>query len=531
MFKLPPGNYCSYLRKSRADLEAEASGEEDTYKRHDRILLDLAKRYGIVIKETYREKPISGERISERPEMIRLLEDVEEEKWDGVFTVEVERLARGDTMDQGLVAQTFKYSQTLIVTPMRIFNPDDPNDEEYFEFNLFMSRREFKTINRRLQGGRISAVEEGRYIGSVAPYGYVKYKLPGKGFSLKPHPEQAPIVQLIFSLYTDPDPEKRMGTTSIADYLNNELKVPTARDAQWTEGTLNNMLRNPTYLGNVRWGFRPVVKKKNSKSRPRRSRKDSNEHKGLHVPLIDLETFELAWKIRESNSNSKGPKAQISNPLAGIVRCGMCGGPILYRPFGGKSPDALICTQKGCPNVSSYLHLVEERLVQSLGIWLNGLKSQLNTQRDTQPNRQEDAKINALLSVQRELKKQLEEVKKQQNNIHDYLEQQVYTIEMFKERSKILVERYEEIKKAFDETEAELASLRRRVEAQYETIPKLEKCIDGYQMAKTPEEKNALLKQVIESVIYTKKVGGRWSGAIDQFDLKIVPKISAKKTP
>lgn len=72
-----------------------------------------------------------------------------------VFVMEVERLARGDTIDQGIVAQTFKYSNTKIITPMKIYDPNNEYDEEYFEFGLFMPRREYKTTNRRLQRGRI----------------------------------------------------------------------------------------------------------------------------------------------------------------------------------------------------------------------------------------------------------------------------------------------------------------------------------------------------------------------------------------
>src|SRR5690606_37287515 len=114
-------------------------------------------------------------------------------RWKGRLVMEVERLARGDTMDQGIVADAFKFSETLIITPGKIYDPTDPNDEEYFEFGLFMSRREFKTITRRLQWGRNNSVEEGRYPGNVAPYGYKRRKLPGKGYTLEPHPDEAPI--------------------------------------------------------------------------------------------------------------------------------------------------------------------------------------------------------------------------------------------------------------------------------------------------------------------------------------------------
>lgn len=59
--------------------------------------------------------------------------------------MEIERLARGDTIDQGIVAQTFKYSGTRIITPARDYDPSSEADEEYFEFGLFMSRREYQT--------------------------------------------------------------------------------------------------------------------------------------------------------------------------------------------------------------------------------------------------------------------------------------------------------------------------------------------------------------------------------------------------
>ena len=36
--------------------------------------------------------------------------------------------------------------------------------EEYFEFGLFMSRREYNTIKRRLQRGRLASVREGKYV-------------------------------------------------------------------------------------------------------------------------------------------------------------------------------------------------------------------------------------------------------------------------------------------------------------------------------------------------------------------------------
>lgn len=38
------GDYCIYLRKSRADIEAEKRGEGETLARHRSMLMDIAQK-------------------------------------------------------------------------------------------------------------------------------------------------------------------------------------------------------------------------------------------------------------------------------------------------------------------------------------------------------------------------------------------------------------------------------------------------------------------------------------------------------
>ena len=212
-------NVCIYLRKSRADREAEARGEGETLARHERILLDLAKSRGYIIGAIYKEV-VSGETISARPVMQQLLREVESGMWDGVLVVEVERLARGDTIDQGVVSRAFQYSDTMIITPTKTYDPNNEFDEEYFEFGLFMSRREYKTIKRRLNNGRISSVKEGKYCGNKPPYGYERVKLQGeKGYTLQPIPDQSEIVKMIYSWYAG-DGCDQIGVAKIVRKLN-----------------------------------------------------------------------------------------------------------------------------------------------------------------------------------------------------------------------------------------------------------------------------------------------------------------------
>ena len=245
---------CIYLRKSRADREAEAHGEGETLARHERILLDLAKKKEYIVGAIYREV-VSGETIADRPVMQQLLHEVESGMWDGVLVVEVERLARGDTIDQGVVSRAFQYSDTKIITPTKIYDPNNEFDEEYFEFGLFMSRREYKTIKRRLNAGRISSVKEGKYCGNKPPYGYERVKLEKeKGYTLRPVQTQAEIVKMIYTWYAG-DGCEQIGVAKIARKLN-EMGIETALGGDWTPASIQGILTNPVYIGKIRWNGR-----------------------------------------------------------------------------------------------------------------------------------------------------------------------------------------------------------------------------------------------------------------------------------
>ena len=60
--------YVIYLRKSRADVEAEKLGEGETLARHKKILTELAARKGLYVEKIY-EEIVSGETIEARPEI------------------------------------------------------------------------------------------------------------------------------------------------------------------------------------------------------------------------------------------------------------------------------------------------------------------------------------------------------------------------------------------------------------------------------------------------------------------------------
>ena len=288
------GQYSLYLRKSRADLEAEERGEGETLARHEKMLIELARRYGFSIGKIYREI-VSGESIEARPVVQELLKDVESGRWKGVLVVEVERLARGDTMDQGRVAKSFKFSNTKIITPIKIYDPNDEFDEEYFEFGLFMSRREYKTINRRLQRGRVSSVKEGKYVGSIPPFGYDRVKLvKDKGYTLAKN-DEASVVEKMFQIYA----YNEIAINEVVRMLNLAGFKPR-KAKEWTISAVKDILSNPIYIGKIRWDSRKTVKEyRNGKivnTRPRNENYTLCD--GLHESIIDMETWNIVQEKR-----------------------------------------------------------------------------------------------------------------------------------------------------------------------------------------------------------------------------------------
>lgn len=511
--------YLMYLRKSRADVEAEAHGAGDTLARHQDELLRAAKRLNLPVSKIYREI-VSGDSIAARPVMQQLLDEVERGMWEGVLVVEVERLARGDTIDQGIVAQAFKLSHTKIVTPAKIYDPNNEFDEEYFEFGLFMSRREYKTINRRLQRGRVASVMEGKYTGNIPPYGYTRVKLQNeKGWTLEPDPEEAETVRLIFELYTlgatDPDgTTTRLGSKKIANRLN-DLHIPTRKGGLWTYNSVVAILENPVYCGQLRWNRRPGVKSISGGdvkiSRPKK--RDYIVTQGRHEPIISRET----WDAAQENITHNPPirfdaHKQMRNPLAGLLVCGVCGHMMVRRPYANRQAS-MICQYPGCPNVSADLPLILAKVRTSLQEWLEEYRLSIEGVHDKKP-----AGIEAAEKSVRRLEKELATLDHQLSKAHDLLEQEIYSVEIFLSRTQSISSRRQELQNQLDELQREADTYRQAEAGRKKIIPKVENLLNVFDSTMDPAQLNQLLKEVIDKIVYTKARGGRHG---DPSDFKV----------
>lgn len=496
-------NVAIYLRKSRADEELEKTvGQGETLTKHKKALLKIAKerKYNVI---DIKEEIISGESIFHRPKMIELLNQVENKKYDGVLVMDMQRLGRGDMQDQGIILKTFKESNTKIITPQKTYDLNNDFDEEYSEFEAFMSRKELKMITRRMQGGRQRSVEDGNYLGTNPPLGYDIEKI-GRTRTLKPN-AYADVVKLIFKKYIE-----GYGTGAIASELN-LLGYKSATGKEFERTSILFILKNSVYIGKITW--RKKEQKKSTvpgKIRDTRTR-DKSEWivvDGKHPAIIDENTF---YKVQKILSEKYHVPYQLingmANPLAGLIICGVCGSKMVLRKYGNRLPH-IICTKK-CGCKSSRFDYIENAVLEGLKNYYNELE--VIVQKKEKINKSEIYKKQIAL-----LEKELLTLKKQKNNIFDLFEQGKYDEKTFIERSSNVSERISEVKNQILLLDEKI----KNKEKKEITSKEVKNIIDAYEKADIAT-KNQLLKGILYKAEYKKNKTQK----NDEFEINLLPKI------
>ena len=484
-----------YIRKSREDRDEH---KEDTLLRHERLLKEYCDKYDLRYdeKSIYKEI-VSGDSINNRPKMKQLLKDVENGLYDGVVVVELQRLSRGNGIDQEIIKETFRKSGTIIYTLNKAYDlsSGDELDEDMLELSLFLSRQELKAIKRRMIRGKKQAQKEGYYTGATIPFGYNKEK-QNKGFVLVPNDEEATIVKMIYNKYA----YEGTSIAELVDFLNDN-GVRTRKGLLWSQTLLRRLMKNKIYLGFINSTTNGVI----------------TQFKGKHQPLIDEETFNKV--LDRFNDNTPKVKASntLKNPLATFLRCGECGKVMNYRCRANNRPPMLDCKNKHCNNKGAYFHFVEKKLIEELEEELKNFNYFLeNTADETRKIKEEKNREKAFI------KSNIDKKNDMIRRCCEMLEEGIYTKDRYLER----VQAIEKDLKALNIKYEELNTIEIDEEDRVKkAIPILEKVLKEYWNLNNID-KNTLLKTIIDKVEYTKTKRKPIKDEFDNnFKLKIFLKI------
>lgn len=475
-----------YLRKSRME---EGMDTEEVLAKHRAALASYASTHGIHVVETYYEVR-SGESLYARPEMLRLLEDVEAGKYEAVLVMDLDRLSRGRMKDQGIILDAFRETGTLIVTPEKTYDLNDEIDDELAEFKTFMSRREYKIINKRLRRGLQQSINNGCYVAN-APYGYRKVYIDKKP-TLEIYEPEAKFVQMIFDLYL-----RGYGCVAIARELTLLGSRPHRSD-RWNRSSVAHIIRNPTFTGKVVWNQKSHIKK-GTKGNPKHitiynPRDQWTITDGLHPAIIDQETYDKAQEIMAGRYHPSPNDGTIKSPLAGLVRCAKCGIHMqrFYAESQGKVPY-LMCRTTGCCASAKFAY-VEEAVLELLRQRLDDL-----TLRREQAAGLDTAPLEAELAA---AKKELAAASGQKNRLYELLELGEYDLPTYRERMGVVKDKIGKLEAKITDAEGRLHTAQATDTAAQ--AKKLAEVLATYEDSDAPH-RNALLKSVIDVIWYNKE--------------------------
>ena len=490
-----------YGRKSRTD--DPLLSVEEVLDKHDKIIEEYAEKYlgGPIPEENKYREVGSAESLDSRPEILRLLKAIENPAIKAVAVVEVQRLSRGDLEDAGRLIRILRYTNTYVITPMKIYDLRDDYDRDAFERELKRGNEYLEYFKKIQARGKLASVKEGNYVGSVAPYGFDRIeKHDGKKtyHTLIERKDQADVVRMVFNWYCNED----IGVTAICRRLE-ALNIKTKTGGhRWRSYQIFSMLENVHYIGCVRWNWRKTIKiiedQEIRKLRPKAKIDEYLVFEGKHDGIISEEMF---YKAREIKGNRHRTKQDLTlkNPFSGIMYC-KCGAKMGYNTYRRNgveyAPPKLVCNdQVHCKSGSVAFDEIYRDVCDAIRDCIEDFQLRIENNQDDSFKLHKDL-------VER-LEKKLKEL--EEKEIKQWEDQYNPDIampqEIFKKlNQKLLVEK-EEVQKA-------LAKARGSIPKQVDYKDEMRKFEDALDALEDPDVdakvKNQFLKNIIDKIEYSR---------------------------
>lgn len=275
--------------------------------------------------EIFRDEAVSGYYTSvfDRAEMKRAIEYAKNKKIQLLVFKEVSRVGRDKQENPAIIGMFEQYGVRVIA----INDNYDSNNKDNITFDILsvLSEQESRKTSVRVSSARKQKASRGQWSGEP-PFGYVVNPDTKR---LEIEEERGKVPPLVFDLYIN----KGLGTFKIAEYLNKN-GILTKNGNLWSRETINRMIRNQAYIGQVAYGTRRNVLKREYDERGAMSkkkvqikinRKEWQIVEDAHPSLVSKETFYKAQKILMSRTHDRGGAKRAHHPLTGVLVCGLCG--------------------------------------------------------------------------------------------------------------------------------------------------------------------------------------------------------------
>ena len=187
----------------------------------------------------------------------------------------------------------------------------------------------------------------------------------------------------------------------------------------------------------------------------------------------------------------------VTHPLADLVMCERCGERMICQSS-ATQPAQLVCSNyPHCDNQSSPLECVEKAILSSLHHWLENYKTRLDA--NIHPN-----KVEALMSRIRSLTRVMKKIKQQIEELQHHLEKETDDQAALQRKLKALTKRKNRSQQAIATYKQQLEKEKKQIQTRNAILPQIKYVLHIYSHLDDPKQKNALLKQVLETCTYRK---------------------------
>ncbi len=289
--------YCLYARKSTESEERQVLSIDSQIKE----MLQLAEREDLEIVSMKRESH-SAKETGQRPIFNEIVEEVRQEKYNGILTWAPDRISRNagdlgkivDLMDSGKLQEIRTHGQRF---------SNNPNEK--FLLMILGSQAKLENDNRSInvKRGLRTRAEMGLWAGT-APLGYLNQNRMDKKCQVIVDPLRAPVIKKMFEKVA----YEQYSGRRIYNWLKFELNFYTRGNKPLTLSGVYRILENPFYYGIF--------------ERPRNS---GNWYQGKHHPIITQELFEKAKAQLKRDQIVRETKEFAFTKL---FTCGYCGSGI-----------------------------------------------------------------------------------------------------------------------------------------------------------------------------------------------------------
>ena len=334
---------------------------------------EYTQRTGDVLVKLYADEGISGTKIKNRKEFLRMMSDAEKGMFDMVVVKDISRFAR-NTVD--LLQNVRKLKALGIETQFLTANMTSMGNSE-FVLTIFgaLAQEESANTSKRVKFGKKLNAEKGRVPNIV--YGYDK--TIGDYFNLEINKEESKVVKQIYKWYT----EEGYGAAKISNMLN-EKGYRTKRNCKWSQNAICRILTNEIYTGKIINGKQEI----SDFLTGQRREKDETEWLVVERPelrIIEDEVFEKAQEIlrgRNDAFNLNHERQSNKYLFSTLIKCKECGWSFRRTVRTYKNTYVRwVCSGRNgkgadsCPNKTA---VDEEELIQVLQGYFNRILQQKN---------------------------------------------------------------------------------------------------------------------------------------------------------